>query len=51
MARRAMMKPLRPVKSGPKPRQSATLKIVAREAGVFGFNELLTEAADENEQQ
>ena len=34
MARREMAKPLRLIKSGPKPRQSATLKIVAREAGV-----------------
>lgn len=34
MARKEMAKPLRPIKSGPKPRQSATLKIVAREAGV-----------------
>lgn len=34
MARKVMAKPLRVLKSGPKPRQSATLKIVAREAGV-----------------
>src|ERR1700733_3636184 len=34
MARKAIPNPARPIKSGPKPRQSATLKIVAREAGV-----------------
>jgi LacI family transcriptional regulator len=34
MARRQIPKTSRPLKSGPKPRQSATLKIVAREAGV-----------------
>jgi LacI family transcriptional regulator len=34
MARKEIEKTSRPIKSGPKPRQSATLKIVAREAGV-----------------
>lgn len=34
MAPREPAKAIRPIKSGPKPRQSATLKIVAREAGV-----------------